>query len=104
MGFMGSRPTQTKQIRQTQSAFTIHAKINLKIICNAMGKNPFVQTCRDPAASGHQTAWDRSGIPPGTLSRCRGWRAGPGLIAASLPCPSPLPAVQRQLRVSTDDN
>ena len=46
MGFMGSTPTQTKQIRQTQSGFTIHAKINLKIICNAMGKNPFGQTCR----------------------------------------------------------
>lgn len=30
-----------------------------------------------------QTAWDRSGIPPGTLDRCRGWRAGDGLIAAS---------------------
>ena len=51
MGFMGSTPTQTKQIRQTQSGFTIHAKINLKIICNATGKNPFGQTCRDHAVS-----------------------------------------------------
>jgi hypothetical protein len=44
MGFMGSTPIQTKQIRQTQSGFTVHAKINLKIICNTKGKNPFAQT------------------------------------------------------------
>jgi hypothetical protein len=54
MGVMGSRPTQTKQISQTQSAFTIHAKINLKIICNTTGKNPFGQTCRDHAASDYR--------------------------------------------------
>jgi hypothetical protein len=48
---MESTPTQTKQIRQTQSGFTNHAKINLKIICNTMGKNPFGQTCRGRAAS-----------------------------------------------------
>jgi hypothetical protein len=48
---MESTPTQTKQIRQTQSGFTNHAKINLKIICNTMGKNPFGQTCRDHAVS-----------------------------------------------------
>ena len=53
------------------------AKLKLKIICNAVGKNPFGQTCRDHAASDYlrlnplvlagfpwgDHAGERSGLP-----------------------------------------
>jgi hypothetical protein len=44
--------TYTKEIRQAQKESKIHTKLNLKIICNTMEKNPYGQTSRDHPASG----------------------------------------------------
>jgi hypothetical protein len=51
IGVMWSTATQTKGLRQTQLEFTIYQKLNSKIICNALGKNPFGQTCREHVVS-----------------------------------------------------
>jgi hypothetical protein len=41
------------EIRQAQHEFTIHPKLNLKIICNTMEKNPYGQTWRGHESSAY---------------------------------------------------